>query len=1097
MSKYINLHLHDFYSSLDGYSSPEEYIARAKEIGVSAVAQTNHGTLTGLRHHQRVCADAGIKPILGIEAYLSPTDRWDRRSKANREEADSIYNHIILLGKNDIGINSIQKGNRIAWNDGFYSKARWDLELLTENSKDVIALSGCFNGVMSKAFDRGDDAAAYEWAHKLLDVFGEDFYVEIQTHNPIEMNNKLLKLADELKIKPVVTDDCHHANPEDKIMQEVFLILSTHPKQDRSANIEQAQKLDLMERFDYLYPNRKMTFKDFDLYLERYEEKREKMRKLGWDREDIYENTLEIADKIGDYTYYEDIPTLPDVVENVNETLVAHVYQALKDKNLEDKAHVDRAEYELKVITDKNFSNYFLILEDLLAWCRQQNIRIGKGRGSAAGSLVCYALGITGIDPLVYGLLFERFMDPERGDWPDADIDIQDSRREEVRGYLIDKYKHVANITNINTYKGKGALKDAARAIGVPYGEVNKTMKILEGIEEITGHDVIAEFKAAPKARAFNKKYPDVVNIAEKLYGRINGYGMHACGIIISDVPISDYAPIETRKKTGSDERVEVVAFDKDECERLGFIKIDLLGLKTLSVIDDAVKLIKENSGILVDIDAVSLDNPKVFETISSGKTLGVFQAEKAASTKLILKMGVENFNDLVVSNALVRPGAWNAIGEDYIAFKKGTRRAKTIHADVEDYMAETFYQPVFQEQMMRLSVDIAGFTVGESNKLRKGIGKKKRDIIDEFKPKFIEGAKNKISEALAEKLWKSFEESGAYAFNLSHAVCYSIISFQTAWLKLHYPIEFMCALLQNESNTDTVTDYLLECKNMGIKVKLPHINRSDLAFSIDKKDLRMGLVGVKYISDKIANRIISERPYENYNQFQEYVLRKGSGLNSRVLMALNSFGGAAFEDNPAPDDYKDKLYEFLSIPAFDTKLITKRMKETMRTLDEYTDDETFLCMVMVKSVKRGEGWARVDMLDSTASAGVFTSPNTDIAKGQMYIFLIGNNRIQKYISLAGDVDAAEDIVLDFIRRPILEEIPEGQYKILAAEARKTKAGKNMAYVTVANAQKELQTLLVFDSAFDKVRLFCKLGAVRALSIAKTKDGTKFINDVS
>jgi DNA polymerase-3 subunit alpha len=1083
---------------MDGYATIQEYMARLKEIGSDSMAITDHGTLAGHREFQRETKAAGIKPILGVEAYLSPTDRFDRRTKANREEADSVYNHLILLAKTDTGLKNIQAGNRVAWGEGFYNKPRWDFELLAEHSKDLIVLSGCLNGVISKAIDRGDFQAANTWAERFQEVFGEDFYIELQTHNPELINRGLLAVADTYGIKPVITDDCHHASPGDKIMQEIFLILSTHPKQDRTADINKAQKLELLDRFDYLYPDRKMSFKDFDLYLESYQEKQLKMAAKGFDRQDIYENTLEVASKVESYTYLENIATLPNIVADPDEVIRINVQKGLKEKGLADDPIAQaRVERELSVIAAKKIPNYFLVVQDMLEFARKEKIRIGKGRGSAAGSLVCYALGITGVNPLDYNLLFERFLDPDRADYPDVDIDIQDTRRDEVRKYLVQKYGHVANITNINTYKGKKALKDAARVIGVPYNLVNKTMKVLEGIDEITGHDVIAEFKKAKQAREFNQLYPDVAVIAEKLYGRINGYGMHAAGVIIANVPISDYAPIETRKSAGTDERVEVVALDKNECESLGLIKMDLLGLKTLSVIDDAVRLVKDNSGIIIDIDAVSMDEDRVFKVLAAGKTLGTFQCEAAPYTKLLVKMGCENFNDLVVSNALVRPGAWNAIGEDYILFKNGHKKAKAIHPDVESYMAETFYLPVYQEQMMKLSVDLADFTVGESNELRRGIGKKKRSIIDAFKPKFINGAKHKISETLAEKLWTSFEEAGSYAFNLSHAVCYSMLSYQTAWLKVHYPIEFMCALLQNESNGDAITDYLLECKNMGISIKLPHINRSDMTISIDEEALRMGLVGVKYISDKVASRIIAERPYDSYGEFKEYVLRKGSGLNTRVLMALNSFGGAAFEDNPVPDDYREKLYEFLGIPAFDTKMISPRMKEGLRPLDEYTDDETFICTAMVKGVKRGTGWARIDMIDGTASAGAFTEQNTDIAKGTQYLFLIGNNKILKAVPLIGELDPTDEVILDYVRRPALDEVPKGQYKIIAAQARKTKAGADMAYITVSDADKNLKTLLVFESMFAKARLFCRLGSVRVIDIGKTKDGkAEFMKDV-
>lgn len=1097
---YVNLHCHTHYSPMDGLSTISEYMQRCKEIGMTALAETEHGTLAGWREFQRETKAAGIKPILGVEAYFSPTDRWDRRAKKDREGADSIYNHLIILGKNDNGLKNLQTMTRVAWSEGFYQKARIDFDLLETHSEDLIVLSGCLNGPLAKSFEAGDVEGAYNWAKKFKDVFGDDFYIELQTHNPPEMNKNLITLADDLDIKPLVTDDCHHASPKDKVMQEIFLILSTNPKKNKKADIAEAQKKDFLDRFNYLYPERRMSFQTFDLYLEGYAEKAEKFKKLGFDREDLFANTVEVADKVGSYEYRENLETLPIVVSDPNQEIEDKVKQGLQRLGLLNKPeYVARAKRELGVIKSKNFANYFIIVADMISWAKAQGIRVGAGRGSAAGSLVCYALGITGVDPLKYNLIFERFLDEERADWPDIDIDVQDNRREEVRKYLVDKYEYVANITNINTYRGKKALKDAARVIGVPYSEVNKTMKILEGIGEVTGHDVIGEFKASPLAKDFIKKYPDVPRIAERLINRINGYGMHAAGVIIADKPIAEYAPIETRKPPKSEERVEAVALDKNECENLGLIKMDLLGLKTLSVVDDAVKLIKENKGILVDPNDLDLDDKRVFEMLSEGRTLGVFQAEESASTKLIEKMGIHSFNDLVVSNALVRPGAWNAIGEDYLAFKSGKRKPEPIHPDVESYMAETFYQPIYQEQMMRLSVDLAGFTVGESNKLRKGIGKKNREVVDSFHEKFVTGAQKKISREKAEKLWKSFEEAGAYAFNLSHAVAYSLLSYATAWLKVHYPQEFMCALLRNEKKK--VTDYLLECKRMGIKVKLPHINHSQIEFSIDGNDLRMGLENVKYISEKLATKIIKERPYGSYEEFKEYVLRKGSGLNTRVLQALNSYGGASFKDHPVPENYKENLYEYLGVPAFDSKMVTTRMQEQLRKLEDYTDDETFICMAMVKNVKRGEGstgrpWCLVELLDSSGSAGIFTDPKTEIDKGQMYLFLVSNNSIIKAISLANDSDAHENIILDFLRRPVLEEVPEGQYKIIAATARKTNKGGNMATLIVSDYEKNLQSIVVFDKEFDKARMYCKIGAVRTITTAVTRSGSVKLEDV-
>jgi DNA polymerase III subunit alpha len=1099
MSKYVNLHLHTMYSPMDGLSSIEEYMKRVKEIGADALAITDHGTISGHREFQRATKENGIKPILGLEAYFSPTDRFDRRAKKNREEADSIYHHLIMLPMNDNGLKNLSTGNRVSWNEGYYLKNRWDFKLLEEYSEDMIVLSGCMGGPIASAFNRGDDELAYRWADKFKGLYGDRFYVELQKDNHIinpVVNPKLLELADKLNIKPVITDDCHAASPDDKVMQEVFLILSTRPKKNPSADLTQAQKMDLMERFDYLYPDRKLTFKDFDLYLHGYEEKSAKMRELGCDREDLYENTVEISNRIIEYSYTEGAETLPNIVSNPNESLKDKVRAGLINKKLFDKEeYKDRAKYELDVITSKDFANYFLVLEDAVAWSKKQGIRSGAGRGSGAGSLVCYSLGITDVDPIEYNLLFERFLDQERDDWPDVDWDIQDNRREEVKQYLADKYGHAANITTINTYGGKKALKDAASALGIKFGEANKAMKVLEGVDEVTGHDVIAAFRKMN--REFNARYPDVANIAEKLHGRITGYGKHAAGVIVADKPIAEYAPMETRKDKGSEEdRVEVVGVDYRECEKIGLIKIDLLGLKTLTVVDDCIQLIRENKGVVVDIDRVTLDDQRVFEMLSEGKTLGVFQVEAAAYTKLLMKMGCEDFNDLVVSNALVRPGAWNAIGEDYIKAKR-SGRWKEIHPDVKYFMDETFHYPIYQEQMMKLSVDLAGMTVGESNQLRRGIGKKKREIIDEFKPQFIDGASKKIDVKVAERLWKSFEEAGAYAFNLSHAVAYSLLSYKTAWLKYHYPLEYMCAVLRNETKQDKVTDYLLECKAMGITIKLPHINYSDARFKVEGEALRMGLSGVKYLSDKLASRIIAARPYSSYAEFKKHVLKKGSGLNTRVLSSLNAFGGATFEDNPRAEDYRSNLYEYLGIPAFETNAITHNMRQMIRPLEEFTDDEVFTVMAMVKGVKRGEGWQRIDMVDSSGTSGVFAEPQDEIIKGSMYLFLIANNKIVKYIDMNELGDYQEDVLIDYLRRPVLSEVPEGQYKIIAAKKRKTKAGKNMATLVVSDHEKNLDRIMVFDSKFDRTRSLAKLGSVRAIDISIMKDGTKALKDIS
>lgn len=1085
------IHNHTEYSPLDSVATTDDVVKRAVELGMPAISITDHGTLAGHRSFQRSAKKFNIKPILGEELYYAETDRFDKRTKSSRQDGTSIYVHLIALAMNDRGLRNLQAIDREAWL-AYYNKPRMDWELLDAYHEDIIFTSACMGGLLSKAIERKDFEYAYDEAKKFKHLLGDRYYIELQGHNPPELNHDLLKLADELNIKPIIAEDSHYAYPEQKIMEEIFLILSTHPKMNKSADLKEASKMDLLDRLNYLYPDRAMTFQNINLYIGGYDLRKQECLAMGIDREDIFENTAEVADRIGEYTYLEKQDTLPQLYDNPEEVLREKVYAGLKRKGLDTKTeYVNRAEYEIGVITSKQYANYFLVIEDAVAFSKKNGIRSGFGRGSAAGSLVSYAMDITGIDPLPHNLLFERFLDPERSDYPDIDWDIMDSRRGEIKQYLADKYGHVASITNINTYKGKKALKDAARALGIPFAEINKAIKSIEGIDEVTGHDVIAEFRSA--AKSFCSKYPEVPDIAEQLFGRINGYGMHAAGVVIANKPISEYAPIETRKQAGSDERIEVVGLDKDECESVGLIKMDLLGLKTLTVVDEALNLIKQNRGIVVDLSKINMEDPDVYDMLSKGKTLGVFQCEQAAYTKLLMKMGCQDFNDLVVSNALVRPGAWNAIGEDYIAAKRGRKKSPMIHKDVSYFMDETFQYPIYQEQMMKLTVDLAGFTVGESNALRKGIGKKKREIIDQFKPKFIDGASKKVDKKVAEKLWVSFEESGSYAFNKSHAVAYSTLSYQTAWLKYHFPLEFMCALIRNEKSTEAITDYLLECKQMGIKILYPHISFSDVKFSIEGQALRMGLSNVKYISDIVAKRIIGNRPYDSYQDFKEIVLRTGSGLNSRVLSALNSFGGASFPDNPVPDNYKDNLYEYLGIPAFDTNLITSNMKDQLTPLEEYTDDETFIVMGVVKNIKRAEGWARVDMVDSTGTAGAFADQDIEVVKGKMYLFLIGNNSIMKYIDL-DDMKPEDEIIMDYLRRPILEEVVKGQHKILFAKRKTTKNGKKIAFVVTCDSEKKLETFMVFAGSIPLVSASCKIGSVRKLNIGDLK-GTKHIKE--
>jgi DNA polymerase-3 subunit alpha len=1050
-----NHHSHSYYSLLDGYSSPEELIKRASDIGMSALSITDHGSLSGHRELVKAANDHGVKPILGLEAYFT-TDRLDKRSKKERTPDDQIYNHLIVLAKDDTGLDNLNRLSENAWEEGFFVKPRTDFDMLEKYGEGLVVLSGCMNGIIAKALENNNETLAKQYAGWFRDVFGEDFYIEIQPHNPASLNLALLSLADSGGIKSAVTLDCHYAAPEDRIAEEIMLILGTHPKIDKESDFGKSRKIkDLMERLDYLYGERQMSFKDLDIWLMNYTDLKERMISQGIDREDIYENTVEISEKISKYDIKKDVDLLPVSHKDPDQELRQLAMDGLRSRDLIDPEYLERINEELKIIKEKNFASYFLVVANMISWAKGEGILVGPGRGSAAGSLVCYALGITEVDPIKWGLLFFRFINPERNDFPDIDTDYEDRRRGEVKEYLIDEYKHVASIATFNTFRDKGVVRDVARAFNIPLSEVNKALKGIETWEE---------FIRTPGAKEFRDKYPEVVEYADRLRGRIRGTGLHAAGIVTAKTDISLYAPMETRKDTQSDSRIPVVAVDMEQAAEIGLIKIDALGLKTLTVIKDTINNVKERKGISIDLNSISLDDYEVYADLSAGYTKGVFQAEAVPYTNLLVKMGVSNLDELAASNALVRPGAMNTIGADYIKRKKGRQAVSYIHPIMKEFTQDTYGCVLYQEQVMQACVGLGGMTMAEADKVRKIIGKKKdAKEFDQFKDKFISGAKKHISEESAEKLWHTFEAHAGYSFNKSHAVAYSTLSYWTAWLKKYYPVEFMFSLLKNENDKDKRTDYLIEAKRMNIKIRLPHINESGEDFTLEGDAIRFGLGNVKYISEGIAKKILAKKPFSSYEDFVEFTSKKGSGVNSRAVDALNKIGAAAFTDNPRTGNEREFLYEYLNIPEFVTN-IPRWVESYFKPLEEYEEDGAFIVMAMVKSIKRGDGWSRVEIVDKTASVGVFHSQDTQIEPGKIYIFLISDNRIASYLT-PDSLDNNTSSFVQFLKAKTMVLGPD-EYFVVDVEPRKTKKGDKMAHAVLANEDKELFSVIVFPSVY-------------------------------
>lgn len=1065
---------------MDGVATPEEYVERAKNIGMPAISITDHGTLSGHRPMYRAAKGAGIKPILGIEAYITK-DRLDQRDKKERlDPLDMIYNHIVILAKNDQGLENLGKLNELAWNEGYYRKPRMDFEILEKYKDGLIITSACMSGLINKAIEHEEFAVAKSHLKWFGDRFGDDFYVEVMPHNPPEMNKALVELADAGGYKLVVTPDCHHATEDQKVIQEMMLILNTHAKLEKDVTYDKSKKFDIMmERLDYLYgKDRSMSFNKFDIHLLSSDEMIESMEASGGFRNDMFTNTLEVADKIEDYTVNRNLNLLPVEHKDSDKEIRDQSLEFLKENKLDSQEYLDRLEEELSAIKGKKFASYFIVVRNMLTWAKKNGIMVGPGRGSSAGSLVCYALGITDIDPIRHGLLFFRFVDPDRDDWPDIDSDIQDSRREEVKDYLERQYKHVASIATFLQFKDKGVVRDVSRCLNVPLSDVNRALKTVDTWEE---------YLMSKNTEWFRDKYPEVETYGGQLRGRIRGTGIHAAGVVTSRIPISKIAPMETRSSTGSDGRIPVVAVDMEEAADIGLIKIDALGLKTLTVISDTLKIIKERHGVSIDLKSLDLEDKNIYKMLSDGYTKGVFQCEATPYTNLLVRMGVSKFNELVASNALVRPGAMNTIGKDYIARKHGKQKISYTSPTMKDFTEETYGTILYQEQVMLACTRLGGMTMGEANKVRKIIGKKKdASEFDEFKELFVRNATGPLGGAAAEKMWHDFEAHAGYSFNKSHAVAYSTVSYWTAWLKYYYPIEFIFSLLNNEKDKDGTTEYLIEAKRIGIPLRLPHINDSDMGFKIEGKGIRFGLSGIKFISDKLADRYILGRPFKSYKQVEEFTFTKGNGVNSRALSSLKAVGALTFPDNPRnEDEIKKNMYEYLNLPEFNMQ-VPPHYHTYITTVDDFDEKGAFILMGIVRGIKRGKGWSRIEILDNTGSVGIFDEEETSIEAGRTYIILVGSNRIVEAVP----VEEIRESNSSLVRFLGYKQLPYGQdeHFVLSFKPRITKAGKRMASLVVADSGRDLMSMIVFPSNFAMAYTRLEEGKAFKINYNKTKD---------
>ncbi len=868
---FVHLHNHSEYSLLDGACRIKDMVARTAELGMSACAITDHGVLYGVIDFYRAAKKQGIKPIIGCEVYVAPRSRLDKEARID----DNMY-HLVLLCQNQQGYKNLVQLVSRSYLEGFYYKPRVDKELLSQYSQGLIAMSGCIAGEIPRAILAGDYEKARGTAFAYQEIFGPgNFYLELQNHGMDEerrVSEALMRISDETGIPLVASNDTHYINKNDAAHHDVLLCIQT------GTVISDEQRMRFPPGSDF--------------YLKSPEE----MQKLFPERSDALTNTLVIADKCNvDFEF--GAFHLPHFEVEAGYTSESYLSELVWEKTREkfpdpEQLIVERIEFELKVINDMGFAAYFLIVQDLINWARANNVAVGPGRGSAAGSLVSYVLGITSINPLKYGLLFERFLNPERVSMPDIDIDFCFDKRERVIDYIIQKYgaDRVAQIITFGTMAARAAIRDVGRALDVPYGEVDKIAKMVPAELGVTLDRALSIAPDLMELYGSDYTSRKIIDTARALEGMPRHASIHAAGVVIGKENLSSILPLQ---KT-SDGHV-VTQFAKETVEDIGLLKMDILGLRTLTVIYRAVEIIEKTRGRHIDIDNIDLDDQKVYHLLSEGDTIAVFQLESDGLRRILREMAPSRFEDLIAIIALYRPGPLGSgMVEDFINCKHGRQEIEYIHPILQDILQETYGVVLYQEQVMQVAGVCANFSMGEADVLRRAMGKKKVEELMAQREKFTKGARlNNIDQATAEKLFDIMESFAGYGFNKSHSAAYAMISYQTAYLKAHYPVEYMCAFLSSViDNQDKIVFYLQECQQMGIKVLPPDINESYENFTVSSDSIRFGLGAIKNVGLAAVSSIVNIREKSDFKSLFDFCLRVDLGqINKRILENLITAG--------------------------------------------------------------------------------------------------------------------------------------------------------------------------------------------------------------
>lgn len=922
-SDFVHLHNHTFHSVLDGLTKIHDLVDKVKELGMEAAAVTDHGTMSGILDYYKTAKKAGIKPIIGIETYVATRSRFDRDPGKDKQRF-----HLTVLAMNNTGFHNLMKLSTRANLEGMYYKPRIDHELLEELNEGLIVLSGCASGEIGVALKEDDYDRARDIAKWYKSIFGDRYYLELQDHGhpksnthwdvQAKINEGLIKLSKELGIEMVVTCDGHYLTHEYQDAHEILLCVGTG---------------------SYLSDEKRMSLKDFELHLT---DPRDIIDHWGEEFPEVIRNTKKIADRcdveieLGRIL----IPKypLPDG-ENEHSYLLRLTYQGLLQRyngaskeeaekldpdeiipKLSDEVR-ERAEMELGVMGNMGYEGYFLIVQDFINWGKSQGIVFGPGRGSAAGSIVAYALNITDLDPLKYGLLFERFLNPDRISMPDIDVDIQDTRRDEVIEYCAKKYgeDHVSNIATFGKMFGRMAVRDVARVLEVPYAESDRLAKLVPPPNQGRHIPLSVSIKEDADLRNEYENNPtakEVLDYAIQLEGTIRSHGVHACGVVIAPDTLANYIPLEMAQKG-----VVATQFPMGEVEELGLLKMDFLGLSNLTIINNAMRIIRKAYKKEINLSELPLDDKKTYELFQRGDTTGVFQLESAGMKRYLRGLKPTTFEDIIAMVALYRPGPMQFI-DSFIRRKHGEEEITYLHSGMKNSLKNTYGILVYQEQFMQISKEWCGFTGGQADTLRKAVGKKKIDLMKKVKPEFVEGAikVGGATKEIAETFWTQLEEFANYCFNKSHAACYGLIAYWTAYLKAHYPDAFMAALMTSDhDDTDRLAIEITECKHMGISVLSPDVNESFVEFAVvpNENKIRFGMSAVKGVGVGAVEEVLRAREDGPFTSVEDFARRVStSKFNRKAWESLIKSG--AFDDM---GDRSDLLFNLDSITSFASKL--------------------------------------------------------------------------------------------------------------------------------------------------------------------------------